>query len=196
LDSRIALVGPNGAGKTTLQKLMCSLLEPTDGQVSRNGHLRISRFAQHFVDQLPFDLNALEYMQREFPDDLKDIQAARQVVGRFGIAGNTQLQKIQTLSEGQKARVVFAWMCKKAPHILLLDEPTNCLDMDTIDSLADALNEFEGGVVLVSHDIRLISQVAEDIWIVENGQVTKFQGDIEAYKEAIRKRMESAGETY
>jgi ATP-binding cassette subfamily F protein 2 len=105
-----------------------------------------------------------------------------------------QMQKIGTLSEGQKARVVFAWMAWKTPHILLLDEPTNCLDMETIDALADAIQDFEGGVVLVSHDIRLISQVAEEIWIVENGKVDKFNGDIAAYKQAIRKRVESASE--
>jgi ATP-binding cassette subfamily F protein 2 len=192
LDSRIALVGPNGAGKTTLQKLMCKLLEATDGAVSRNGHLRMARFAQHFVDQLPFDCNPIEYMQKEFPGDFQDIQSVRQVLGRFGVSGMMQMQKVGTLSEGQKARVVFAWMAWKQPHILLLDEPTNCLDMETIDALADAIQAFEGGVVLVSHDIRLISQVAEEIWIVENGKVDKFNGDIAAYKEEIRRRMEKA----
>jgi ATP-binding cassette subfamily F protein 2 len=196
LDSRIALVGPNGAGKTTLQKLMCGLLEATDGTISRNGHLRIVRFAQHFVDQLPMDKTPIEYIQSTFPEDMRDVQQARQLIGRFGITGTTQLQKIETLSEGQKARCVFAWMAQKSPHILLLDEPTNCLDMETIDSLAEAIQEFEGGVVLVSHDIRLISQVAEEIWIVEKGKVDKFQGDIEAYKQEIKRRIEKAGQAY
>eukprot|EP01004_Peranema_trichophorum_P001298 NODE_1153_length_2096_cov_63.326913_g973_i0.p1 GENE.NODE_1153_length_2096_cov_63.326913_g973_i0~~NODE_1153_length_2096_cov_63.326913_g973_i0.p1 ORF type:complete len:580 (-),score=120.40 NODE_1153_length_2096_cov_63.326913_g973_i0:297-2036(-) len=195
LESRIALVGPNGAGKTTLQKLMAGLLEPTDGIISRNGHLRIVRFAQHFVDALPFETNPIDYMQKEFPE-LKEIQQVRSILGRFGCNGKCQLQSIGTLSEGQKARVVFAWMAYKSPHILLLDEPTNALDMETIDSLAEAINDFEGGVVLVSHDIRLIAQVAQEIWICEEGKIEKFDGDIAAYKDYIRKRIENAGEAY
>eukprot|EP01006_Ploeotia_vitrea_P046516 TRINITY_DN67031_c2_g1_i2.p1 TRINITY_DN67031_c2_g1~~TRINITY_DN67031_c2_g1_i2.p1 ORF type:complete len:622 (-),score=98.50 TRINITY_DN67031_c2_g1_i2:350-2182(-) len=195
LDSRVALVGPNGAGKTTLQKLIGGMLEPTDGVISRNGHLRVVRFAQHFVDQLPFDMHAIGYIQKEFPD-VQEIQTARQLLGRYGLTGSSQLQPIGTLSEGQKARVVFAMMAYKNPHILLLDEPTNCLDMDTIDALAEAILDFDGGVVLVSHDIRLISQVAEEIWIVENGEVAVFNGDIAKYKEQIRTIIEAAGEAY
>jgi ATP-binding cassette subfamily F protein 2 len=195
LDSRIALVGPNGAGKTTLQKLMAGLLEATDGMISRNGHLRMVRFAQHFVDQLPYDMHPIGYMQKEFPE-LKEVTQARTVLGRFGCTGKCQLQEIGTLSEGQKARVLFAWMAQKCPHILLLDEPTNALDMETIDSLADAINEFEGGVVLVSHDIRLIAQVAEEIWICEEGTVVPFKGDITGYKQYIRKKVEKAADTY
>eukprot|EP00668_Euglena_longa_P015956 GGOE01020143.1.p1 GENE.GGOE01020143.1~~GGOE01020143.1.p1 ORF type:complete len:584 (+),score=193.32 GGOE01020143.1:58-1809(+) len=195
LDSRIALVGPNGAGKTTLQKLMAGLLDPTDGMISRNGHLRMVRFAQHFVDALPFDTNPIAYMQKEFPE-LREVTQVRSILGRFGCTGKCQLQAIGTLSEGQKARVLFAWMAYKTPHILLLDEPTNALDMETIDSLAEAINDFEGGVVLVSHDIRLIAQVAEEIWICDHNQVTPFKGDISDYKDHIRKRIEEAGEAY
>jgi ATP-binding cassette subfamily F protein 2 len=195
LDSRVALVGPNGAGKTTLQKLMAGLLEPTDGMISRNGHLRMVRFAQHFVDALPFELHPIAYMQKEFPE-LREVTEVRSILGRFGCTGKCQLQPIGTLSEGQKARVLFAWMAYKSPHILLLDEPTNALDMETIDSLAEAINDFEGGVVLVSHDIRLIAQVAEDIWICENNEVTPFKGDISDYKDYIRNRIEEAGEAY
>eukprot|EP01012_Entosiphon_sulcatum_P050999 TRINITY_DN7000_c0_g1_i1.p1 TRINITY_DN7000_c0_g1~~TRINITY_DN7000_c0_g1_i1.p1 ORF type:complete len:615 (+),score=126.55 TRINITY_DN7000_c0_g1_i1:25-1845(+) len=195
LDSRVALVGPNGAGKTTLQKLMMGLLDPTEGMISRNGHLRIARFAQHFVDQLPYDLNSLDFLQREFPE-LQDVQQVRSIVGRFGLSGKAQLQTIGTLSEGQKARVLFAHMAWKSPHMLMLDEPTNALDIETIDALADAINAFEGGMVLVSHDIRLISQVAEELWICEGGSVERFQGDIEEYKEVIRKKVQEFGQAY
>eukprot|EP00993_Chasmostoma_nieuportense_P005925 NODE_653_length_1976_cov_334.965928_g605_i0.p1 GENE.NODE_653_length_1976_cov_334.965928_g605_i0~~NODE_653_length_1976_cov_334.965928_g605_i0.p1 ORF type:complete len:593 (+),score=112.10 NODE_653_length_1976_cov_334.965928_g605_i0:213-1781(+) len=189
LDSRIALVGPNGAGKTTLQKLMSGTLEPTDGQVSKNGHLRCVRFTQHFIDTLPYDMHPIAYMQQEFPVELKEVQACRTVLGRFGCTGKCQLQTIGTLSEGQKARVMFAWMAYKTPHMLLLDEPTNALDIETIDLLAEAINDFEGGVVLVSHDIRLIAQVAEEIWICEDGKIDKFKGDIRDYKRHIEKRV-------
>jgi len=96
---------------------------------------------------------------------------------------------MKTLSDGQKSRVVFAWLSWNSPHLLLLDEPTNHLDLETIDSLADAINDFEGGLVLVSHDFRLINQVAKEIWVCENRNVTPWKGDILSYKEALRAKM-------
>ena len=95
------------------------------------------------------------------------------------------------MSDGQKSRVVFAWLAFSSPHLLLLDEPTNHLDLETIDALADAINEFEGGVVLVSHDFRLISQVAEEIWVCDHQKVTKWEGDIGSYKDTLRKQIEA-----
>jgi len=184
LDSRIALVGPNGAGKTTLLKLMCRELIPTEGMVQHNNKLRIARFTQHFVDLLEMNLSPLRYMRNCFPKEQEE--AVRCWLGRFGITGSVQTQKMETLSDGQKSRVVLCWMTQQNPHILLLDEPTNHLDMESIDALGEAINEFSGGVVLVSHDMRLISVVAKELWLCENGTVTKYQGDILEYKADLR----------
>ncbi|OQR71471.1 ATP-binding cassette sub-family F member 2-like, partial [Tropilaelaps mercedesae] len=96
---------------------------------------------------------------------------------------------IRQLSDGQKCRVVFAWLAWQVPHMLFLDEPTNHLDMETIDALADAINNFEGGMVLVSHDFRLISQVAKEIWVCEHQTVTKWPGDIKSYKQHLRNKV-------
>jgi len=100
-----------------------------------------------------------------------------------------QTAPIKQLSDGQRCRVVFAWLSWQTPHMLLLDEPTNHLDMETIDALADAINGFEGGLVLVSHDFRLINQVADQIWICENRTVTKWEGDILAYKDHLKSKV-------
>jgi ATP-binding cassette subfamily F protein 2 len=192
LDSRIALVGPNGAGKSTLLKLMVGDLEPTDGLVRRHSHLRIGYYHQHLADLLDLDLSPLQYMMKCFPEAGEDTEQWRRQIGRFGITGHLQVSPIKILSDGIKSRLVFAWLAYKQPHILLLDEPTNHLDLETIDCLADAINDFEGGVVLVSHDFRLISQVAEEIWEVggtKKGGVTKWDGDILSYKKHLRREF-------
>eukprot|EP00043_Microstomoeca_roanoka_P013405 m.131257 g.131257 ORF g.131257 m.131257 type:complete len:612 (-) comp15742_c8_seq1:1477-3312(-) len=190
LDSRLALVGPNGAGKSTLLKLLVGELVPTSGQIRRNGHLRFARYHQHLADQLDFDLSPIQFMQKEFPDQLVEIEDARRSVGRFGLTGKQQVMPIKNLSDGQCSRLIFAWLAYTAPHMLILDEPTNHLDMLTIDALASAINRFEGGVVLVSHDFRLIDQVAKQIWIAENQTVTKWEGDIQDYKRFLRSKIE------
>jgi len=187
LDSRIALVGPNGAGKSTLLKLMIGELTPTQGMVRHHCKLRIGRFNQHFVDQLDLNLSPLGYMLSCFQD--MEQERMRAFLGRFDLTGTLQTQPMRTLSDGQKSRVVLAWLAFKDPHILLLDEPTNHLDMESIDALALAINEFEGGVVLVSHDMRLISQVAEEIWICDEKKVTRYAGDLNTYKQMLIKRM-------
>eukprot|EP01094_Clydonella_sp_ATCC50884_P011159 TRINITY_DN2095_c0_g2_i1.p1 TRINITY_DN2095_c0_g2~~TRINITY_DN2095_c0_g2_i1.p1 ORF type:complete len:659 (+),score=279.72 TRINITY_DN2095_c0_g2_i1:64-1977(+) len=187
LDSRIALVGPNGAGKSTLLKLMVGELLPVDGDVSRHHHLRIARYHQHLADTLDFDLAPLEFMLKEFPDTIGE-KAMRSQLGRFGVTGKVQVTPMGNLSDGEISRVVFSWLAFTNPHLLLLDEPTNHLDIESIDCLADAINGFEGGVVLVSHDFRLIDQVAKEIWLCEKGGVTKFQDDIHAYKNHLRQQ--------
>jgi ATP-binding cassette subfamily F protein 2 len=186
MDSRIALVGPNGAGKSTLLKLMAGELVPISGQISRHTHLKIGRYNQHSAEQLDMEKNPVVYMRDKFPELSQEVQFWRSQVGRFGITSNLQATPIKYLSDGQKSRVVFCELALQHPFMLLLDEPTNALDIETIDSLADAINNFNGGVVLVSHDFRLISQVAEEIWVCENGTVTKWEGTIESYKEKLR----------
>jgi len=188
LDTRLALVGPNGAGKSTLLKLIYGELNPTEGMVRRNNHLKIGRYHQHLHELLDMDASPVEYMMAQFAD-LKEIDAVRKIIGRYGITGKAQTCPIKQLSDGQRCRVVFAWLSWQTPHMLLLDEPTNHLDMETIDALANAINNFEGGLVLVSHDFRLINQVADEIWICEKETVTKWEGDILAYKQHLKNKV-------
>ncbi|RWW87390.1 hypothetical protein BHE74_00003780 [Ensete ventricosum] len=188
LDSRIALVGPNGAGKSTLLKLMTGDLVPLDGMVRRHNHLRIAQFHQHLAEKLDLEMSALLYMMREYPGN--EEEKMRAAIGKFGLSGKAQVMPMNNLSDGQRSRVIFAWLAWRQPHLLLLDEPTNHLDIETIDSLAEALNEWDGGLVLVSHDFRLINQVAEEIWVCENQAATRWEGDIMEFKEHLRSKTE------
>jgi len=188
LDTRLALVGPNGAGKSTLLKLIYGDLSPTEGMVRRNNHLKFGYYHQHLHELLEMDLSPLDYMMKKFPE-IKERDEMRKIVGRYGITGKQQTAPIKQLSDGQKCRVVFAWLAHQVPHMLLMDEPTNHLDMETIDSLAEAINNFEGGLVLVSHDFRLINQVADQIWICEKQTVTKWDRDIIAYKDHLKAKV-------
>merc|ERR1712241_1006906 len=188
LDTRLALVGPNGAGKSTLLKLIQGDLIPSEGMVRRHNHLKLAWYHKHLHELLEMDLSPLDYMMKKFPE-FKERDEMRKVIGRYGITGKAQTAPIKQLSDGQKCRVVFAWLSWQMPHMLLLDEPTNHLDMETIDALADAIKGYEGGVILVSHDFRLIDQVAKDIWICENQKVTKWDGDILAYKNHLKAKV-------
>ncbi len=171
---------------------MSGELQPSLGDIRPHGHLKMGRFTQHFVDVLDLDLTPLEFFEREYPNDPREEQ--RKYLGRFGVSGKMQVQKMEELSDGQKSRVVFAKLGRDVPHILLLDEPTNHLDMESIDALAKAVNEFDGGLVLVSHDMRLISQVAKEIWICDNKTVAKYHGDIQNFKMDMRSQMGIEGE--
>ncbi|XP_077211008.1 ABC transporter F family member 1-like [Tasmannia lanceolata] len=186
LDSRVALVGPNGAGKSTLLKLMTGDLVSQDGMVRRHNHLRIAQFHQHLAEKLDLEMSALLYMMREYPGN--EEEKMRAVIGRFGLTGKAQVMPMMNLSDGQRSRVIFAWLAWRQPHMLLLDEPTNHLDIETIDSLAEALNEWDGGLVLVSHDFRLINQVAKEIWVCENQAVTRWEGDIMDFKQHLKSK--------
>ncbi|KAJ0020697.1 hypothetical protein Pint_32082 [Pistacia integerrima] len=184
LDSRVALVGPNGAGKSTLLKLMTGELVPLDGMVRRHNHLRIAQYHQHLAEKLDLEMSALLYMMREYPGN--EEEKMRAAIGKFGLTGKAQVMPMKNLSDGQRSRVIFAWLAYRQPHMLLLDEPTNHLDIETIDSLAEALNEWDGGLVLVSHDFRLINQVAHEIWVCENQAVTRWEGDIMDFKQHLK----------
>ncbi|KAI9344824.1 P-loop containing nucleoside triphosphate hydrolase protein [Zopfochytrium polystomum] len=188
-DSRIALVGPNGAGKSTLLKLMLGTLNPTNGSIARHSHLKLAHYSQHSADQLDLTMSAVDYLRKQFQEMPQDISHWRQNVGRFGLTGSSQLCPMAQLSDGQRARVVFCQLALNAPSVILFDEPTNALDIETIDSLAMAINEFEGGVVLVSHDFRLISQVAQQIFVCEKGEVKLWKGSIMSYKEHLKKEV-------
>ena len=201
-DSRIALVGPNGAGKSTLLKLMEQEITPTEGDIRRNPHLRIGRYNQHSEDVLDLNASPLDFMQAKYPDGIvttdgkmkMDVEAWRAKLGVFGITGEKQTLTIKTMSPGFRARLVFCLMSLRNPHMLLLDEPTNPLDMDMIDSLALAIKNFAGGLVLVSHDFRLLEQVADEIWVCDEKKITPWKGDIKSYKDKLRKDMAKASD--
>jgi ATP-binding cassette, subfamily F, member 2 len=152
MDSRIAIVGANGTGKSTLLNLITGALQPVKGDVQRHAALKLGKYSQHSADQLPYDKSPLEYLESKYAEKFpnKDMQFWRGQIGRFGLTGAHQTSAIRTLSDGLRNRVVFSQLAMENPHILLLDEPTNHLDMDSIDALANAIKEFEGGVVIVS----------------------------------------------
>lgn len=189
LDSRIGIVGPNGAGKTTLLKLLIGQLAPTKGMISQHARLRVGYFAQHHVDALDLNMSAVSFCAKMFPG--KTDEEYRRHLGAFGITGTTGLQKMGLLSGGQKSRVAFACLSLKSPHILVLDEPSNHLDIEAMDALADALKNFQGGVLMVSHDVTILGSVCNKLWVCDNGTVEAFNGDIKAYKKRI---LEQAGE--
>ncbi|KAJ9162350.1 p-loop containing nucleoside triphosphate hydrolase protein [Coniochaeta hoffmannii] len=191
LDSRIGIVGPNGAGKTTVLRLLIGKLTPTSGLISQNPRLRIGFFAQHHVDALDLNTSAVSFMAREYPG--KTDEEYRRQLGAFGITGTTGLQKMELLSGGQKSRVAFACLALTNPHILVLDEPSNHLDIEAMDALADALNEFQGGVLMVSHDVTMLQTVCKSLWVCDNGTVEKFPGDVQAYKKRIAAQADAAG---
>jgi ATP-binding cassette subfamily F protein 2 len=188
LDSRIALVGPNGAGKSTFLKLLVGANIPLDGSVRRHHHLRIAWFHQHLTETLDLTQSPLEFMMKSFPGTL-EIEIMRKYLGRYGLSGKVQTTPMETLSDGQRSRVVFAFLAFRQPHLLCFDEPTNHLDLETIDALAKAINEFDGGLVLVSHDFRLLAQVAKEIWICEHKKITRWNGTIQEYKAKLRHDM-------
>ncbi|KAJ3724088.1 P-loop containing nucleoside triphosphate hydrolase protein [Lentinula raphanica] len=183
LDSRIAIVGANGSGKSTLVKILTGDLNPLGGQVNRNGRLRVGYFAQHHVDSLVPTMTPVQFLASKFPG--KTEQEYRQHLGNFQISGMTGLQLIGTLSGGQKSRVAFAVLSLQRPHVLLLDEPTNHLDIEGLDALMDALNMWNGGVIIISHDERFITNVAKELWVCANETVSKFKGDVQSYKNLI-----------
>lgn len=189
LDSRIALVGPNGAGKSTLLKLIVGDREPTAGHIVRNSHLKIGRYHQHSADALDLTLTPIEFLKKTFPQVQQDDEEWRRALGRYGVRGKSQVEPIGHMSDGMKSRLVFCLIALQNPHLLLLDEPTNHLDMECIDALARAINEFPGGLILVSHDFRLISQVAKEIWVCENKTIKPWKGDIASYKAKLRADM-------
>lgn len=183
LGSRMAIIGPNGAGKSTLIKLLTGALQPTQGTATINSRCRVAYFTQHHVDQLDLTMTSVQFLQKMYPG--KTEQEYRSHLGQFGITGLTGLQRIGTLSGGQKSRVAFAMISLQHPHLLLLDEPTNHLDAEGLDGLAEAVKSFKGGCLIISHDERFINNTADQLWVCADGTLSKFKGDVKEYKNLI-----------
>nr|QUF59464.1 ATP-binding cassette transporter Abcf3 [Brachionus angularis] len=188
MDSRICIVGENGAGKTTLLKVLIGEYEPKKGVRHTHRSLRIGYFTQHHIDGLNLAMNSVEVMQSKFPG--RPIEEYRAELGKFGVIGDMALQSIVSLSGGQKSRVAFALLSMLNPNFLILDEPTNHLDMETIEALGEALNKFGGGVILVSHDERLIQLICKELWLCRDGQVKSIEGGYEQYRKLIEEELE------
>ncbi len=182
-EDRIALLGANGNGKSTFVKLLAGKLEPLAGESSKSGKLRVGYFAQHQSEELDMNATPVLEMQRRRPQDSET--ALRSHLGRFGFGQQKAVTKISSLSGGEKARLLFALMTIAKPHILLLDEPTNHLDMDSRQALAEAINAFEGAVVLISHDPYIIELTVDRFLLVEGGRVQNYDGDMDDYREHL-----------
>ncbi len=193
-DDRIALLGANGNGKSTLMKLIAGRLQPMAGHMQTSNKLRIGYFAQHQADELDMQATPYSEMTRKMPGRKEaDVRAK---LGRFGFSKPLSDNTIASLSGGEKARLLFALMSCENPHLLLLDEPTNHLDMDAREALVQALNAFEGAVVLVSHDPSMVERVADRLWLVSDGGCDVFEGDLDAYRRHIieQRRKEKRAE--
>eukprot|EP00917_Polyrhabdina_sp_WS-2016_P032147 GHVP01068561.1.p1 GENE.GHVP01068561.1~~GHVP01068561.1.p1 ORF type:complete len:701 (+),score=149.71 GHVP01068561.1:281-2104(+) len=186
-DTRIALCGLNGSGKSTLLKLLVGEIDPVEGSVEGRRSSRVAYFAQHHIDRLDVTLTPVEQLQAFFPEDQITDESGRNWLGRFGITGPLAMERQYILSGGQKSRVAFALMAWRKPQVLVLDEPTNHLDLDAIQALIVALNEFKGGVIVVSHDSHFISACVETIYEVKDKHLHRFEGDIWEFKTATLK---------
>ena len=179
-DDRIALLGRNGQGKSTLSKLLSGRLEKMAGKLVTAGKLRVGYFAQHQVDELHIDETPLQHLQRERPDTPPS--RLRATLAGFGLGADQAETEVGRLSGGQKARLSLLLATLHAPHLLILDEPTNHLDIESREALMEALNEYSGAVVLVSHDMHLLSLVADRLWLVSDGTVTPYEDDLDSYR--------------
>ncbi len=179
-DDRIALLGRNGQGKSTLSKLLADRLSPMAGKITKSNKLRVGYFAQHQVDELSLDDTPLDHIRAVRPDEGQARQRAR--LAGFGLMEAQAETKVRALSGGQKARLSLLLATIDAPHLLILDEPTNHLDIESREALSEALNDYTGAVVLVSHDMHLLGLVADRLWLVKDGAVSPYEGDLDDYR--------------
>ena len=193
LDDRIALLGTNGEGKSTLSKLIADRLAPMEGEIRKSGKLRIGFFAQHQLDELVPGDTPFQHMARLRPDELPTKLRAR--LGAAGIGADIVENPVERLSGGQKARLLMAMAAIDAPHILILDEPTNHLDIESREALIHALNDYQGAVILVSHDPHLVETIADQLWIVRDGAVRPFDGDMNDYRKQLLQARTGKGRT-
>jgi ATP-binding cassette subfamily F protein 3 len=182
-DDRIALLGANGNGKSTLVKLIAGKLAPFSGQVTRADKLSVGYFAQHQVDELDLEGSTYDHIRRLMADSPESKIRAR--AGAIGFSGKAADTLVKSLSGGEKARLLLGLATFHAPNMIILDEPTNHLDIDSRAALAEAINDFDGAVIMVSHDRYLIEACAERLWVVANSTVTSYDGDLEDYRRLV-----------
>ena len=182
-DDRIALLGRNGEGKSTLSKLLAGKLPALEGEVTKSSKLRIGYFAQHQVDELHIDETPLQHIQSAMPGVMPPKLRAK--LAGFGLGADQAETEVRRLSGGQKARLSLLLATLDAPHMLILDEPTNHLDIESREALVEALSAYSGAVILVSHDMHLLSLVADRLWLVKDGSVTPYEGDLESYRKML-----------
>ncbi len=186
MDDRIALIGANGNGKSTLVKLLAGRLKPLTGNLRKSSKLKVGYFAQSQRDELDAGASAYDHMARLMP--MATESKVRAHLGRFGFSKDKADTKTGSLSGGEKARLLFALTTLDAPHILLLDEPTNHLDVDAREALVQALNAYDGAVILVSHDVHLVGLVCDRLWLVADGACRPFDGDLADYRRLLLDR--------
>ena len=179
-DDRIALLGANGNGKSTLAKLFAGRLELMGGAMFRSPKLKVGYFAQHQTEELDMEGTPLSHMQAALPR--ATVQQCRAQLARFGLDADRATTQISACSGGEKARLLLALCTREAPQLLILDEPTNHLDIDARDALVKALADYNGAVILISHDPHLVELVADRLWLVGNGVVANFDGDLDDYR--------------
>ena len=182
-DDRIALLGRNGEGKSTLSKMLSDRLQIASGNMVTSNKLRIGFFAQHQVNELYIDETPLEHLMRERASEGQARLRAR--LAGFGLGADQADTEVGRLSGGQKARLSLLLATLPAPHLLILDEPTNHLDIESREALVDALTAYTGAVILVSHDMHLLSMVADRLWLVKDGHVTSYDDDLQAYRKML-----------
>jgi ATP-binding cassette subfamily F protein 3 len=182
-DDRIALIGQNGNGKSTLARLLAGRLTAMDGRITRADKLDVAYFAQHQLDELRANESPYEHLRAMMPDVPEARVRAR--VGAIGFSGPAADAKVATLSGGEKARLMLGIATLSGPHLVILDEPTNHLDIDSRAALIEAINDYAGAVVLISHDRYLIDACADRLWLVADGTVTPFDGDLDDYRRRI-----------
>uniref|UniRef100_A0A7S2W2R7 ABC transporter domain-containing protein n=1 Tax=Mucochytrium quahogii TaxID=96639 RepID=A0A7S2W2R7_9STRA len=178
-SSRIVILGPNGCGKSTLLNLILDKMQPVKGYVQRDPKLRMAHFAQHQIEELDLRQCPLEYFLSIFEGSKPD--KVRSHLSNYGIPADLAEQKIGSMSGGQKARVAFAKLTWSQPHLLIMDEPSNHLDLESCAALMMAINNFEGGVVLVSHDQHLIEMCADELWVIKDRKLINYQGTLKEY---------------
>jgi ATP-binding cassette subfamily F protein 3 len=189
-EDRIALLGANGNGKSTLAKLLANRLDPLSGELRRGPKLRVGYFAQHQEDELVHAETPIDHMARALPR--ATLQQVRSQLARFGIDADRAETPIANLSGGEKARLLLALATREAPHLLILDEPTNHLDIDAREALVKALADFQGAVLLITHDPHLVELVADRLWLVADNTVRPFDGDLDEYRTLLAERARPA----